>query len=358
MKMFHSLGYLFLIFFSLASTHALAEPYLLAPGVVRYYNLTSTVGMAFIPEVKSQCIEAVVQDTTLNAQTYAQVAVQTRERVFPLDAEPEIVVRTETIYCRVVDSVLYQWTPTGDALLQDFSIHPGDSVASALPASLVDSLRLGAPIARYDTTVQFSSHHSFAVAWGDDPYVRYVGGDPPYEERSVLPGRSEWWATVFTDTLNGLPIPLGGGGDGSYSLWHPYYYVEGLGSMLTELNYRRMALVGVRLPSGQVYGQTFAITRTEPEPPEIPEQVTLYPAFPNPFNGTTQIRYDLSHPNGVTLAIYNLRGACVRQYVQKTTQPAGTYTVTFESTHLPSGVYFIRLQTKHTVYVSKAVLLK
>jgi len=89
----------------------------------------------------------------------------------------------------------------------------------------------------------------------------------------------------------------------------------------------------------------------------IPDEVTLAPNFPNPFNPTTQISYAVPNAMHVTLKIYNLIGEEVATLVNEM-RPAGRYTVTFDASRLTSGVYFSVLQAGEVRQVRRLVLMK
>jgi chitinase len=82
----------------------------------------------------------------------------------------------------------------------------------------------------------------------------------------------------------------------------------------------------------------------------IPQSFELEQNYPNPFNPTTAIRYRLPAPSGaegsavsfVSLRVYDLLGREIAVLAQGT-QQAGTYTVRFDASTLPSGVYVYRL---------------
>ena len=82
------------------------------------------------------------------------------------------------------------------------------------------------------------------------------------------------------------------------------------------------------------------IEQTQPD--ELPTDYALQPAYPNPFNPTTQIGYSLPEPAKVTLTVYNALGRRVATLVD-TRQAAGQYDVRFRANGLSSGIYFYRL---------------
>ena len=79
--------------------------------------------------------------------------------------------------------------------------------------------------------------------------------------------------------------------------------------------------------------------------------------FPNPFNPSTVIGYQLPTNTMVTLKIYDVLGREVRTMVNER-QSAGNYSVTLTAGNLPSGVYFCRLQAGSFTATKKLALLK
>jgi uncharacterized protein (TIGR02145 family) len=78
--------------------------------------------------------------------------------------------------------------------------------------------------------------------------------------------------------------------------------------------------------------------------PEIPDQVSLEQNYPNPFNPSTTIRFGLPAVSNVKLEIYNVLGQRVST-IAKGSMNAGWHQITFDGSHLSSGVYLYRLAT-------------
>ncbi len=89
----------------------------------------------------------------------------------------------------------------------------------------------------------------------------------------------------------------------------------------------------------------------------VPSQYILSPAFPNPFNPTTQTSFALPKAGEVSLRIFNLLGQEVVTLVHGM-RSAGMHAVTFDGSTLPSGIYFYRLQAGNFVQTQKMLLLK
>jgi len=90
----------------------------------------------------------------------------------------------------------------------------------------------------------------------------------------------------------------------------------------------------------------------------IPHSTSLAQNFPNPFNPSTRIRYQLSVDSYVTLTIWNTVGEVVSTLVSER-QSAGDHEAIFSaSSNCASGVYFYRLHADGVVISKKMILLK
>jgi endo-1,4-beta-xylanase len=89
----------------------------------------------------------------------------------------------------------------------------------------------------------------------------------------------------------------------------------------------------------------------------VPTSFELAQNFPNPFNPSTVIRYQLPAAGHVTLKIYDILGREVTTLMDGK-QNAGYYSVTFNAGKYSSGVYFYRLTADNFSAVKKFVLLK
>jgi len=90
---------------------------------------------------------------------------------------------------------------------------------------------------------------------------------------------------------------------------------------------------------------------------EMVTQNKLLSNYPNPFNPTTQIRYELSSKTRVRVEVFDVLGRRVRTLVHKE-QPSGKYKVQFDGSHLSSGIYFIHLKAGSVSKIQKMTLIK
>ena len=118
----------------------------------------------------------------------------------------------------------------------------------------------------------------------------------------------------------------------------------------------------IKIYNGTVYvsvaGTIYRIDKvTNVKEPEIPLTFKLYQNYPNPFNPTTTISYDLPERSRVKLVIYNILGQEVATLVNGEQEP-GRYSVKFDASGLPSGIYFYRLQAGNFIEQKKMILIK
>jgi len=95
----------------------------------------------------------------------------------------------------------------------------------------------------------------------------------------------------------------------------------------------------------------------------VPAAYALQPAFPNPFNPVTTIRYDLPEPCRVTLQVYDLSGRLIRMLRQGSMEEAGHREVVWNGTDgqgraVSSGVYFYRLTAGPYTETRRMVLVR
>jgi hypothetical protein len=79
--------------------------------------------------------------------------------------------------------------------------------------------------------------------------------------------------------------------------------------------------------------------------------------YPNPFNPSTKLNYTIEKDGMVSLKVYDILGRLVTTLVD-TYQPKGTYTVSFDASNLPSGMYLYKIESGSYSSVKKMMLIK
>ena len=94
----------------------------------------------------------------------------------------------------------------------------------------------------------------------------------------------------------------------------------------------------------------------------IPNAFALHENYPNPFNPTTILRFDIPEVTNVTLTVFNLLGQKVKTFDYQDIS-AGYHSVIWDATNdlgeqVGAGLYLYQLQAKDFVKTRKMVLLK
>lgn len=90
---------------------------------------------------------------------------------------------------------------------------------------------------------------------------------------------------------------------------------------------------------------------------ELPKENRLFDNYPNPFNPTTTIKYELKETTDLTLKIYDSLGRLIK-VLEEVTKPAGRYELQFNGSNLSSGIYFYQLKGDNFSFVKKMLLIK
>jgi ligand-binding sensor domain-containing protein len=99
------------------------------------------------------------------------------------------------------------------------------------------------------------------------------------------------------------------------------------------------------------------ITSVDNQIDEIPNVYHLSQNYPNPFNPTTNFEFQIPNFGFVSLKVFDVLGREIASLVNEAKQP-GTYTVQWDASDQPSGMYFYRLQAGSFLQTRKLLLLK
>jgi hypothetical protein len=90
---------------------------------------------------------------------------------------------------------------------------------------------------------------------------------------------------------------------------------------------------------------------------EAPKDFNLYVNYPNPFNPSTTIKFDIPFGSFVKLTIYDILGKEVAVLVNNKLNP-GQYNIIWNASGFNSGVYFYRISAGDYTSVKKMLLIK
>jgi hypothetical protein len=95
----------------------------------------------------------------------------------------------------------------------------------------------------------------------------------------------------------------------------------------------------------------------EKDPLLVPNKFSLLQNYPNTFNPSTKIRFDLRISSNTVLTIYDVLGREVTTFVNENLRP-GSYEVKLDASNYPSGVYLHKLTTYGFSETKKMILIK
>ena len=171
------------------------------------------------------------------------------------------------------------------------------------------------------------------------------------------------WQTEFEINNSGFSIERSNAG----SAWERIGFVEGKGTKPTPSTYQYpdnslgKGIYTYRLKQIDYNGNFLYYSLNSDVSVGAPNSFYLFQNFPNPFNPSTFINFNLPNDGKVKLVIYDITGREVTVLINSEMQ-SGYYFRKFDASNYASGVYFYRLtvQSPSTFYsdIKKMVLVK
>ncbi len=90
---------------------------------------------------------------------------------------------------------------------------------------------------------------------------------------------------------------------------------------------------------------------------EIPESFKLYDNYPNPFNPSTNIKFDIAKESNAKLVVYDILGKVIDEPLNEHRE-AGGYELVWDASKFSSGVYFYKLTAGEFTETKKMILTK
>ncbi len=170
------------------------------------------------------------------------------------------------------------------------------------------------------------------------------------------------WSTATEEQNLGFTVERREVGVLGTPSWKKIGFVYGAG---TSSSPRAYSYIDLNVPVGRYAYQLVQIDRDgstetsfEAELQVLPPDATgLLSTYPNPFNPQTTIGYLVATDALIRLSVYDVRGREVAILVNEQ-QQAGTYSVDWTASHLPSGSYYARMQADGRGWTRQLLLLK
>jgi len=116
-------------------------------------------------------------------------------------------------------------------------------------------------------------------------------------------------------------------------------------------------LVDMNLTEGESVWTNNTMTIVSMSDVALPTELSLSKAYPNPFNPSTSISYDVPSDMSISLAVYDVRGRMVAELANGMKE-AGRYDVIWNAENHSSGIYFMQLVAGNTMKTQKMMLVK
>lgn len=220
----------------------------------------------------------------------------------------------------------------------------------------------------------YCSQFAFAIDISPQSRVRaWIHGGPCWIllESPTLLSTNKWYQIYVTANDNHLKLYINDQAlesNISNVTWDPYIGHTFIGAWggfpPTQIEYFEGIIDEVRIYNrklsdeeiSELYDQ-FTGTTNVYEDSELLNEIALEQNFPNPFNPTTKIKYEIPNSSYTKLSVYDVLGNEIDILVSEE-KPAGIYENTWNAEKLPSGVYFYRLQAENFIETKKMVLMK
>lgn len=174
------------------------------------------------------------------------------------------------------------------------------------------------------------------------------------------------WATVSEIQNYGFQVQRRESGSGQYEtvgfvpgqgttiVPHRYSFTDPrAANQQTEYQLLQQDLDG----STHVYGPVIVNNLTAVPGEQTPLTFELAQNFPNPFNPTTRVEFQIPKSSHVSLVVYDISGKEVAKLLDEE-MISGTHAVSFDASRMASGIYLYRLQTETSSDTKRMILLK
>ena len=127
---------------------------------------------------------------------------------------------------------------------------------------------------------------------------------------------------------------------------------------ITDIQVNEYESIPIRLGSLQTQLPTkVGVSIVDNSEIDRPEMLTLFPAYPNPFNPSTTLKFTNPSQQRVTIQVFNMLGQLVKTLLNREIQ-SGIHQVNFDANGLASGVYIVQLRTNEVNINQRISLLK
>tara|TARA_B100001123_G_C15154977_1_gene965085 strand:- start:230 stop:1222 length:993 start_codon:yes stop_codon:yes gene_type:complete len=203
------------------------------------------------------------------------------------------------------------------------------------------------------------------LGWNFNPYDYEFNGAITFAVNNIEGNNGDMLAAFVDGEVRGITERLYFPFGDSYIYIMQVYSNEVNGEELTFKLYDSLSgevyeyVESIMFENDMVIGDGFATFNLESTVDDmiIPTESRLSHAYPNPFNPTTKLDYDLSVDGHVSIAIYDISGQLVDVLVDEY-KYAGQYDVSWNAQNYSSGIYFVSMKSDGNHFTQKLMLVK
>ena len=183
-----------------------------------------------------------------------------------------------------------------------------------------------------------SESGTFVLIWQD-----YRSDDGVFGQRRDTLNNAIW-------NVNDIPLYTG-----TYSELHSITDCAG-GAIGLGWNQLDFSIRALKVSKNGILGEV--ITNIDDEYQiTSPKGLILYQNFPNPYNSSTTIQFQLPKESKININLYNVLGEQIQTIVEGF-YSRGVHSINFLSDKLPSGIYLYKLQTENNLLTKKLIIIK
>jgi len=251
----------------------------------------------------------------------------------------------------------------------------GDQVGSAIPVDYVYGWSVngtplnGFPIGPINAVncqvvlADIDNDYKTELIFDDNTYVSNVGkylaynndGTPCNGWPLFLNGSSFFTTPCISDLNKDGVLDMVGAGVISTSNITYLYIWNMMSPIHPILIYNPMWQFNTR--HNGIYGDIDPIVSINNKSIPFVQSFQLQQNFPNPFNSNTVIKFEIYKKAKTTLRVYDINGKLIQELVNSVLDK-GNYSINYNATNYPSGIYFYELTSDGRTSVKKMILIK
>ena len=280
-----------------------------------------SLGTAVLPETDMLSTPAVkiVPDQINDTYNFLIIKNGARPAKFPAGCVSTIIFGGDGVTVYPFDRGYHQWDTSNNAALSMFfpfgNVQPGSVTATFYRSAAVNAQFGGTPPAHtggYRWVITGAGLKPFGAVLEFEPF-RFPSGVKNKTDVTVFRRDAEG-----TGLFSPIAQHIGGGLEN---------YVAVDATSFGEF----------------IFGADYPLTSVSPQAAaRVPAEVSLEQNFPNPFNPATNIRYEVPRDGYAVMKVYSMLGQEVSTLVDGPVHTGG-HTVSFNGSHLASGIYLCRL---------------